>query len=298
MSYPNGSYIVTLSEYKSLTNTSVTTSDTFINSLIPTVQKGIENYLDRKLIKWNWSGWFDYEREIILPEYPINYVQIIGTPCTAITVTESTSPSVYQFYVSSAESTNETVASQLNITNGQTLTTTEFSFDTYTTLGALKTAVETALPTLTLTLNTSSYSDCSSWSTKLLRSGSGSTIYGVAKQDIAYRITGGMNRILSIPNDASLNIATSDFYFDSDIFVAWNAGYAQSNIPQDIKLVASSVIKDMLSIYDSDNSNQSKSIYKSETLGDYSYTLDSMSTINNLIQKYAPILESYKKKSI
>lgn len=300
--YPNSQEIMTVSELKGMIGipAATTTYDAQLAIWLPIVREQVEMYCDRKFLKYTWSNWFEYDRAIILPQWPVNNVLLLGTPCVAIQITDTTN--IYQFNVSQPDSVNYTVVPKFTVTNGNTFATTDFLFSTYPTLASLKAAVELAYPGVTLTLSTAPIPDFTQMSTLCLRRGSGYTIYGAIRQNVLYRIDDQTNRTLIIPQNVIVQFNALDYWFETSLMVIWEAGYdpaVSGGVPSALKFIIASIINDMMSVYDLQSSGVSKGIYRSETLGDYSYSLDPTSMISNLINdKYAQQLEIWRKKVI
>ena len=298
--YPASQEIMTVAEVKAQIGIPVatTTFDIQIASWIPVVRSQMEMYCDRKFLKWNWQQWFEYDRAIILPQYPVNNILHLGTPVAAISITDTSNN--LQFFVNQPDSSNYTAIPKFVVTDSSDFTTTEFLFSTYTTIGDLKTAVEAAFATVTMAVSTAPVPDFSTMNTLRLRRGSGYTIYASIQQNVLYRIDDNTQRTLIIPQNVIVQFNALDYWFETSLLIMWEAGYTpQENVPQALQFIVSSIIRDMMSLYDLDSSGVPKNIFKSETLGDYSYTLDPSSMISNLInEKYAAQLEIWRKKSI
>ena len=72
--------IISLDDYKSLTNTTSAADDTFINVLIPVVSSQLQDYCDRIFDKQKNYQWFCFDYELILPQWPINDVLFVCSP--------------------------------------------------------------------------------------------------------------------------------------------------------------------------------------------------------------------------
>jgi hypothetical protein len=291
--YPNNLYLITLAELKAYTGITGTSNDTLLTNLIHSVSDAVEVYCDRRFIKWNWAQWFRYERELVLPEWPVNNILFIGTPVVSIVVTDSADK--YNFNISQTNPRNPTIASGLTVTDGQTLTSTSFSFDTYTKLSTLKTAVEAAYPSLTLTLSSSPTYDYPNMNTQCLRTGTGLTWYGAIRQNVMYRIDDQTNRILTIPEDVTIQWNALDYWFEVCLLVIWESGYDSSSVPTGLKQTISNICRDYLSM----SKIPSSGLVTSETLTNYSYTLSSSAKIFDIINvNYKNDLEFYRKKLV
>ena len=289
--------LLTLAEYKTITGTTSTTNDAFITSQIPVIQSALETYLDRKFDRAVNYEWLQYSESMQLEQWPVNNVLLIGTVITMATIADTSN--TLSFSIVSGKNVQDGIAG-MYVTNQYTLASTFYSFATYTTLATLKTAVETAHATVTITYATNPTYTYASVSTNLLRDSTGLEIYGAYSQlQLQYRIEEGTRRVLSVPKNITSLFQAMDYWFENSIFVAYNYGYDTANVPQGLKFIVSSIIIDIISIYDLNSSGVYKGIYSGETLGDYSWTLNPNSTLNALINdKYASALEPYRKKVI
>lgn len=312
MSYPTNA-MISLAQVKAINNITDTTNDTFITAMIPVVQAAMETYCRRRFCQYQWIQWFEKEYELITDNWPINTVQLIGVPWEAFTIYDTTD--LYTFSVSQANSTNLGIKSQLSSINSQTLVQTDFLFSTYTSIGALKNQVEVTLAGVTFTYATSpSLINYSNINTLTLRSITGKTVYaGINAFDIFANTSDGETYRLS---DNSDRILLHDDFFDGyfgdndpintqDVLVIYNAGYSVADMPSDLQWVIASVIQDLIALNTA--SGGITGPYKSETLGDYSYTLGTNNSLNMLIYgdyaagvagKYSGMLDYYKRKVI
>lgn len=325
MSYPNNQTIATLAEVKSYSNITSASYDTFINAYLPVIDRAIENYCRRRFLSSNWIQWVTRDKELITDNYPINNILLIGIPKDVVLITDTNN--IYNFNITQTSSNNISIDGAFKATNTSTLVTTEFLFSTYTTLGALKNAVEMALVGVTFAYQANStpltYANLNTLS---LRAGSGKTIYaGINYFDQTtstslgdvYRISDNSDRLVINPNLAEVshlgnfglgmysagysNIDsgyTLNYYNEYDIMVIYDAGYTTANMPQELKWIAASVIRDLMSLYDIDSSGGYKGIMKQENLGDYGYSLDPNANVSQLLNRYADQLDYFKKKCI
>ena len=330
MAYPVTNEIVTLAEVKALTNISVTTYDTFISALIPTICRAIENYCRRRFVKSNWTQWFPIEDEVITDNWPINNVLVVGVPYEAVLITDTSNS--LNFAVTQTTSNNIQVDSKLIVTDTSALTSTEYLFSTYTTLGALKIAVEAAHATVTFTYQTvQSPIVFSTISTQAIRATVGNTLivgcnyFEQSTSDSIgdiYRLSDDSDRLFlgseflnwctdycrSYNCNTACNYPTTWYEPSSNIMLIYNAGYTTANMPQELKWIVASIISDYMAIYDIQGYGLPKNIMKSETIGDYSYSLGGSSNyqwgigttegIAGLLNKYHDQLDSFKKKFI
>lgn len=319
MSYPGSNELVTTAEVKALSNITVATYDTYIGSVIPSVCRAVETYCGRKFLLNTWIQWVSKDREIFLDNWPINNVLLIGVPYACFTITDTSNK--YNFVIQQPTSNNPNTVARFVATNTETLAVTEYLFSVSTTVGALKTAVEAGLVGVTFTYETApSTITFANLSTSSLRMTSGKTVYigvnyfdqtsGTSIGDI-YRISDNSDRLILNPNYADVSyFLTSnypytmdagyvlDYYNESDTLVIYNSGYATADVPADLKMAVSLIISDLMAYYDIQGGGGWKGIYKSETLGDYSYTIGDGSFIWQLVHKYHDILDHYKIKII
>jgi len=326
MAYPGSNEIATLAEIKALDNISVVTYDTFLSANIPTICRAIENYCRRRFLKQTWGQWCTMEYELLTDNWPINNVLLLGVPYDAILITDTNN--IYNFNVSQVTSNNIQVEAKFTATNTSTLVSTDFLFSTHLTLGTLKTAVEGALAGVTFAYQSSipSTITAANINTLTLRPTSGKTLYaGLNYFDLTtsnsvgdvYRINENSDRLLINPNYASVthNLSSNqysnyngyssidsgsviDWYNETDLLIVYDSGYTTALVPQELKWVVASIIRDLMSLYNLDGSGIYKGIYASEGLGDYNYKLADNAQISQLLNRYHDLLDFYKKKVI
>jgi len=328
MAYPT-SELITTATVKAINNITVADYDTFIGTLIPYVCRSIESYCRRRFAKYTWLQWYAPNRELMLDEWPINNILLLGVPYRACILTDTSNN--LTFNITQANSRNLNIASKLSVIDASALTSTDYSFGTYTTLGALKTAVEAAHATVTMSYESQpSTVTFANINTLTLRPGTGKTFYfganyfdqadGTLVDDI-YRISDNSDRLLlnncwfdSIywPDYGIYTGYPPNIDIQSDvshqILVVSDCGYAQADVPSELTWVIGAIINDVMAVYDVMGSGKYIGIYQSETLGDYTYRLwDASKTgsggtgavINDLINtKYADSLDIFKKKVI
>lgn len=331
MAYPVTSEIVTLAEVKANTNISVVTYDTYISNLIPQVARSVETHCRRRFVKNTWTQWVSLNDVLITDNWPINNIMLLGVPYNVVKIVDPSNK--YNFAITQTTSNNISVDPKFIATNTQTLVATEFLLATYTTLGALKTAVESALTADSVTFeyqtNTTPIT-FANLNTLTLRATEGKTISAginyfnqttsTAIGDI-YRISDNSDRIILNPNftmgGQSSNLNGGNYigpyttgtnnidygnsmgwYNNSDLLIVYDAGYTTANMPQDLKWIVSNIINDIISIQDIQGSGISKSPFSKESLGDYSYELAKDASFANIINRYKDQLDFYKKKVI
>jgi hypothetical protein len=275
--------LVTVAEVKSYTSLG-DGDNAIITTLIPAVQSSIENYCDRLFDAQDYSIWTYYSNEIMLENYPINYVKFIGYVNEVAVFTDTTDNNQYTYEVTASRELGTLVS--LAITDNA-LTTTTFAFATYTNLTLLKAAVELAIPAITMTIT----SGFETMSYKLLKQGTGRYLYGAERSNATTMITDNRTLVIMQSLDFLFN---SDLYMTTPIYIVYNAGYATADVPAALKQITSNIIKDCTSVVNSKLST----LMKSESLTNYSYTLSDSSTINEVVSNYSVELDFYRKKSI
>jgi len=325
MAYPSTTDLVTLAEVKAVNNISLTTTDTFITNIIPSVCRAVENYCRRRFSKQTWAQWYPVNQEVMLAEWPVNNILYVGMPIQVFTVNDTTNN--YTFSITQPNSRSLNVVGKFTAVNNSTLVATDYLFSTYQTLGALKTAVENALTGVTFTYTTNvNVVSYSAINTMTLRASAGYTFdcgYNVFKingvqQNQMYRLSDTSDRLIFNPNMAvtsglyqygfgqySTGYASIDstepldWLTTEDVLVVWSAGFSTEDVPTELKWIISSIIKDMIALFDADGNGGYKGIFTSENLGDYGYTLDGKANLGDLIsKKYASALDYYKRKVV
>ena len=325
MAYPNTNELATLAEVKALINVSVNTYDTFINANLATISRAIETYCRRRFLKNTWTQWVSVDKELFTDNWPINNVLLVGAITDVALIADTNN--IYNFSIMQPTSNNINIDAKFVATNTSTLVSTEFLFSTYQSLVSLKVAVEASLSGVTFNYQpTQSPIVYSTLNTLTLRPTNGKTIYaGINYFDLSnsssvgdvYRIADSSDRLFFNPNFITTSGRSGNFigpystgytnidsgysfetYQDTDTLIVYDAGYTTANVPQELKFVVASIIRDLMSLYDIDSSGVYKGIYKSETLADYTYVLDTPSKISELINKYHDMLVYFMKKVI
>jgi len=329
MAYPNSQSIISLAEYKALTGTTSTAYDTFLNAQIPSVERMVETYCRRRFLSYTWKEWFSADREILTSNWPISQVLLIGMPYVCFTIADTTNN--HTFTVTNETPNNLNVVGKFSVVNSTTLVSTDYLFSNYTTVGALKTAVEAATTGVTFTYGTLPTTiTMANVNTQTLRATNGQTVYfganyfdqtGNSMLGDIWRIGCNSDRIFVNSNFVSrtamnsqdaghygdwgnVDVTSNNYYnFNSyspdDILVVYTAGYLPAAVPADLKQTIANIVRDIASIYDMDGSGIPRSIYAGEGLGDYNYRLDPNSSLGNLISiKYKDALDWYKSKNI
>ena len=279
--------ILDLATYKNLTGTTNSVNDALITELLPAVQSAIETYCDRKFDAQDYSEWYHYSNQLILNQYPVNSTKFIGQLVIMANFAPTTG---YQY---------EANPTGITITDEATFTAQTFLFTTYATLTALKTAIELAIPAVTLSI----VSGYENYNYRLIRIGSGSIVYGATKADLNCYVDD--NRTLMFLSDYSFIFWNClDLGYPEEMLVIYSGGYTSVTMPMDLKLIEANCIRDMINIMSDTPSSGVTGIYKSETMKNYSYTLAdgtaSGSTVNvaQVVSKYYPELNPYRKKTV
>ena len=291
--------ILTLATYKSLTGTTSAVNDTLINSLIAPVQDQIEQYTDRKFDAADYFEWFPYTSNLFVKQFPINYVKYLG----------------YSAYVAQFDSDDynyQITPTGIVVTSSVTFTSTTFLFATYANLTLLKTAIELALPAITLTIQ----AGYETMNYRLLKLGTGRQVYGAEKYDITTSVDNSESNFVQLqPGIGDAYPIAWGIVNDRPLLLVYNGGYAYADMPSGLQLIMANVIKEIVSSLTAGGSGSNSSgsgitgIYKSESIGDYSYTLaDGGTTVNGsvigaadvakFVSKFSDDLYVYKKKII
>jgi hypothetical protein len=127
-----------------------------------------------------------------------------------------------------------------------------------------------------------------------------------------FRISDNSDRIFLNPNNTEVsrvlnyigtynNIDSGyalDYYNDYDVMIAYNSGYTTAQMPQELKWIVASMIKDLISLMGADSSGKYIGIYQSEGLGDYNYKIDPEANLAKVIDRYSSQLDYFKKKVV
>lgn len=275
--------ILDLSTYKSLTNTTVTTYDSYITDLLPVVQNEIEIYCDRLFDAQVHKQWcrFDHSRLITLPQYPVNSIYFIGSPTNVANI--SITSGTYNIEVN----TDKVTIVDLNSYN---YPTDDYLFSDNNTLADLKAAIEGDYPLISISI-VSGYETMNS---QLLRTGIGDSWTGATKVDSPARLLDNHERTIRFAEDAyfSYNL---DFYFPENLYIIWNGGYTSSTMPSSLQMIEAGIIKDYIGY---SLKKPGFGLYQSESITNYSYTLWDINYLKNIIISYDDRLLDFKKKSI
>ena len=182
------------------------------------------------------------------------------------------------------------------------LTTTTVTFGgAITTLTDIKTAIEAAIPAITLTI----VSGYDTMSYKLLKVGTGRQVVGAKRSDAQTKLTEDENRTVEFItcNDFAVWYNT-DYTSDVNLFMAYNAGYETSDMPKALKMIVVNIIKDILNIQGMGTQGVLSGLYQGESITNFSYQLASGITwtgsvdISSIVMKYSSNLEPFVKKVV
>jgi hypothetical protein len=253
--------LITLSQYQTLTNSATSTNDTLIETLLSSVTLEIENYCDRKFWVDTYLVWLNnwcYFYELYPKALPIKAISYYGESTTALTVT-NTGTSPYTFNIKDEE---------LTVTSNLTYT----AHDLNTTLTNL-------VNTLTSAYNVTIVRDTTVTQNGLLLEPANYTIL----PSTAIEIKGSKQ----VEGDSKIIGNIIKCIAGCDI-IGYVAGY--TTIPNDLQLTTANIVKDVLGVQLGTN----KAPYKSETITNYSYTLQDNISWYNIINNYAGQLATYK----
>jgi len=273
--------ILTLATYKALTNTTVNTYDTLIGNLLPVAQKNIETYCDRLFDSTRYYQWFhfNYDRLVVLPEYPVQQIVFVGYPALVATATIATGS--YNIEVTSTGVT---------VTNDANFAQDTYNFNPNDTLLKLKTEIEDDYPgSITIAIDPS-YTNMNSL---LLRSGSGREWTGAVRLDCQVRKQDRSDRIMEFAYDSAFVFSyANDYIFNDELYVIWNAGYDYADMPKDLQMIEANIIRDYLNII-TGNINP---LIKKQTITNYSIEYVDSNLLNNVVDNYKSQLDNYLKK--
>ena len=262
--------ILTLAEWHSLTGITDTTMDARVTANIPFIQNLIETYLDRTLDTTNYAEWLDYDYQVTLPQYPVTSCPFVGYPEDVAEFT----PDTYSY---------EFQDGKILITDPAFNTTTVVVADS-TLLSAVKTAVEAAVPAVTMTIATGK----TSVPYRIVMRSMGTTMMAATKITTPYRIS--ENRTVSFDEEICFSTRNG-----VKLLFVYTAGYlSTAAIPKAIKMVAASMITDLYGIWTDAAAGIVSRNIKSETIGDHSTTFVSAADGVETGLKIGAILEPYE----
>lgn len=250
---------------------------TRVEAEIEAKSAAIDKYLGRFIVKAEYDQVFlNRTYEILLPAYPVDYVARVMTSKVDV-ATLTGSSAVSTFGVSS------TALKLVKIVNGAR-TTTSLSFASYPTLSQLA-AAATAVSGWSMTVA----SDYQSYpSTDLVEGQTGSAKHGAAislwTDGSNYEVDARRGAVNLRGNWSSAWLADS-CYQPEQVRIVWTGGY--DPIPTDLQQICADLVA---SDWDKSKSRQ----LVSESLGEYSYTLD----VASLPLSSKTILSKYKDRLV
>lgn len=268
------SNLVSWSTYCNVTGTATNSSDQSIveGTLIPIASDTVETYCNRLFTETIYVEWSQNNLQTYFPQNtPVNRLYSVAIVDRLCTITNPTDLNI----VISKDA--------LTIHNPRTLVDTEYLFTTYANVSSLFTAVVNNYADIDIVYN-SSYplADLEEVNTKLLLpvtldiedAETEDINAALVQQDYQRLLDGGIT--LSCPDEQNC--------------IVYKGGY--NPIPMDLQYIVCQVIQDMLAQQKGDqNSNM-----KSETIDNYSYTLQDGVNLQNLVRsKYGDALAKYKK---
>jgi len=274
--------IISLADYKSLTGTTSAADDTLLTALLPGINDLVEKYCDRHFDLANYRIWQNYYNPIIVPEYPINKILMIGAPQNVANLSWATTDDF------AVEIREDSII--ITDTGDFALTSQTFLFSNYTTLLALKTKIEDDWD-IAVTI----VSGYDSLNPLLLKTGTGQAWYGAIRCTVDFRILDDSQRCLELYG-AWFSYCCMAPNLDNNLFVMWSAGYTAATMPYGLKLTTAYILRDWLNF----KKMGSKGLLKSESVTNYSYTNFSPNEFNvhDLLQNYYGDLEPWVKKQI
>lgn len=274
--------IITLSDYKSLTGTTVAIDDALLTALLPGVNDLVERYCDRHFDLANYRIWQNYYNPIILPEYPINKILMIGAPQNVANLSWATTDDF------SVEIREDGVV--ITDTGHYALTSQTFLFSAYPTLLDLKTKIEDDWDIIVTIV--SGYDTLNSM---LLKTGTGQAWYGAIRCSVDFRILDDSQRCLELYGPW-FSYCCMVPNLDNNLFVMWSAGYTSTSMPKGLQLTTAYILRDWLNF----KKMGSKGLLKSEQITHYQYQNFSPNEFNvhDLIDMYKGDLDFYTKKQI
>ena len=276
--------MITLQEYKSYKNITTNDYDAMINTAIPYAQDIIEKYIDRNIIKSTKYEWVDIgnlsNTELFLNDYPVTKVIYVGAPQSAFTITGIT--------------TNMTVVfdeSGVSIYDNPFTSPNVFNYSNSTTLSLLKTNIETQIPTLTV--NLSAPGDTPSRLIVPEQAFNNSQVYYAKKINVSFIILDNRTIEISQLNDYLGSYNLGGYICNKLIYIVYEAGYDIANVPKALKNICINMVGDIVDVLSKSSSN-----IKSQSVGDYSYTLFDINISGDIVNKYKNDLDVFRKKSI
>lgn len=267
--------IISLTTYRSLTNTSNGSDDTYIQSLIDATNNQVEVYCDRSFDSQDYLEWYDLERTLILKQYPITSIKMLGELNEVASFT--------------ADYNYEVTPTALNITDANLVSTAITFSPAITNLTQIANACS-SIATMTIEAG---YENLNY---KLLRTGTGKTIYGAKRSDYQTYLLKDEARTLEIVNDGNFTPYNYPIVRDNTILVVYTAGYTAQTMPKSLQMILCNIVKN---ISDANNSGIN-GIVTSETITNFSWSSSTelLKNVGNEIKKYYDQLDQFVRKTI
>ncbi len=263
--------LITLQEYRTLTNTTSGSDDSLISSLLSAASLQIEAFCNRPFwkdtyIQWimsDCSGWeFCGNKKRIYPENnPVIAILYHGVAQTALTVSNSGTDS-YTFNINDG---NLFVTNKLNYTS--------YDLNAINTLANLATAVEDDYSDLNITVNANVTDD-----TILIKPHTYTIMANESVDMVGSEQSSGNSYIQN--QYTIIGAGTFDV-------LAYLAGY--DVIPEDLKRITANITRDYNTVQ-----TQNKQSLKSESITNYSYTLSDNINWYDIVNAYQMELSPYK----
>jgi hypothetical protein len=248
-----------------------TTYDTILASIIDQVSEAVARYTNRTFELQTWRQWLDGSGTsfLLVPEFPITAVYGIST--NSIAFIENVTNTTGQV---ATVSVDETYLTLFDITSG-TETATQKALATYPTATTLAAQI-----TGTSGWSCSIASGMDSYPSRTLKPMSSETAKSPQKVTLEIADEPEPARVCSRSLQAVELVHWREFPMGrSNIFVLYRAGYTlpvgttsdttAGNVPDDLQFAVNMMVKAVF-----DGRTQSIGGMKSESIGDYSYTLD------------------------
>ena len=268
------SNLVSWSTYCNCTGTATNSSDQSIveSTLIPIASDTVETYCNRLFTETIYVEWSQNNLQTYFPaNIPVNKLYSVAICDRLCTITNPTDLNI------------AISKDALTIHNPRTLDDDEYLFTSYANVSSLFTAIVNDYADIDIVYNSSyTVSDLEEVNSKLLLPAT-LDIVDAATVDInAALVQQSYQRLL----DGGITLTCPD----EQNCIVYKGGY--NPIPMDLQYVICQIIQDMLSQSKGDQSNN----MKSETIDNYSYTLQDGVNLADLVRsKYGDALAKYKK---
>jgi hypothetical protein len=267
-----------------------------IESLLNYTTDMIETYCDRNFEKTDYTEWYDgVENNIQLENYPINRLYFVKPSKTIATFT-TTNTAIEQYIEKDYDNVYITLDN----------TSSTYPLSTYTTIGSLSTELAPSGINIVLSDITATYP--TTYIKDFTDNLDNSYMIGADIDNIRASIDKHLQRFIKLENAST------------EVLVKYNAGYTFSqdtsghdalsvtgNVPNDLKNVCFNLAHDInLATNVSYNAaGTPTTLFKSENIGDYSYSRFDNTNVEYTLSKYAgnnannyiSTLEFYRKKS-